>query len=345
VLLLVNVAFVTAVTIWEAYSSIKNVSALLVGFGTVALLMLFAGMIPLVGRATAGGDTRRNALYGAVPGADQDDDAGEPCQPPRTEGPSHRAATHIACTRSVTEANKGDQFHELDDSLANGHLNRDPLSVNLKKVELWLMCFVSFAVWGCGTVVSSNSTQIFQALDFSGYDRSLDSVYVSIYGVASALGRVVVGFADDALKARHMHVAHLFPIAPIINTIGIPLFFILPAKGLIVAFFACGLATGVTWGSTVLIIKNIFAPDNCGKHYNVLYVAGMLTPLVMNVALFGPLYDARSEELGMAATHTCSGYRCIDVPLFVSLALNVLAIPCAVMFVRRIVHNGGSFSR
>lgn len=330
VVLLLNVAFVTGATIYEAYRPIGE-GKFVLGGGIIVLLLIFVVMVFLVpAKGTESITSIKLELhrerYGAVEVGANDDIGG--CN---DEEKACSDRTSLRTRRIASPATTQTQ----------PQLNASPLTANIVKVEMWLMLIVSFAVWGCGTVVSSNSTQIYQALDFDGYNRSLDSVYVSIYGVASAVGRIVVGFAEGYLRKRGLHAAYLFPLAPIVNVIGIPLFFVIPAKGLILPFFLCGLATGLTWGSTVLVVKSIFAADNCGKHYNALYVAGMITPLVMNVALFGPLYDAESQKEGLNAMHLCRGASCIVVPLMLSLALNLIAVPCALLFTKRVAQNRG----
>jgi hypothetical protein len=329
-LLLVVVVFVVSLTILEAYYTIEGNWRYVMGVAMVLILLLFSAMIPLVPQ-------RRGAVAEATANATQKRKSSSSSNE-HDEFTDHRDDV-APLTSQAAFPSFPNQFHS--ERIPVESLNDKPLQRNLHMMDLKLMWLVSFAVWGTGTVVSANSSQIYQSLDFSGYTSALDSVYVSIYGVASAVGRVGVGFGDGYLKRRGRNVVRLFPIAPCINAVSIPLFFLLPAEGLIVAFFLSGLATGVTWGSTVLIIKSLFAPNNCGKHYNVLYTAGMLTPLLMNVALFGPLYDKQSQEQGRDATHTCSGSVCVQVPLLLSLVLNVAAIPCALLFARRVISNRG----
>jgi hypothetical protein len=220
-------------------------------------------------------------------------------------------------------------------------LNEAPLSRNIFTLELMLMWVVSFGVWGTTTLITGNSSQIYQSLDYDGYKETTNAVYVSIFGVASALGRVAVGALQPMLLARRRHVVTLFPIAPLINTVALPLFFLVPSGALIVPFFLCGLATGCTWGSTVLIIKSLFHHSSCGKHYNVLYTAGMLTPIVMNIALFGPVYDSHSRAQGLDALHSCRGSACVLAPMMVSLGLNVVAFCAAYVFFLRVSTRGG----
>ena len=115
---------------------------------------------------------------------------------------------------SITSVDMGDDHQQIHTTPYNGRLtttspqpstskaptlrkfelNTFALKVNLLSSPnwwfLWLQCF---CVWGVATLVSTNSSQIYYALDPSGYSDTTNAAMVSIFGVASALGRVVVG--------------------------------------------------------------------------------------------------------------------------------------------------------
>ncbi|KAG8347200.1 hypothetical protein TRVL_01980 [Trypanosoma vivax] len=211
----------------------------------------------------------------------------------------------------------------------NQALNSDSLWQNIRRLEMWLMWFVCFASWSSATLVSTNSSQLYKALDFNDYSPRVNAVYVSMYGVASALGRVVVGFTYPVVVQQGIPISLFLCIAPILNFFGLLLFLILSAKALIIPFILVGLATGFVWGGVVLVIKSLFTPQNCGKHYGVLYTAGMLSPLVFNVALFGPIYDYYSKKQGRYAERECEGRVCVWIPLAVCAAFNFIALPAA----------------
>jgi len=216
-------------------------------------------------------------------------------------------------------------------------MNSRPLVSNLCCVELWLMWVVSFAVWGAGSVVTANSSQIYQALDPTNFNEKTATVYVSVFGIANAIGRIAVGFLQRRLTHQSpSRVVYLFLIAPLVFTVDLPLFLLLPAKALILPFFLAGAAFGASWGSTVLLIKALYFPSTCGQHYNMLFTAGMVHSLVLNVGLFAPNYDRHA-----AADHVCRGTVCILMPLMVLVALNLVAVVAAFWFIVRIRHRRG----
>lgn len=221
------------------------------------------------------------------------------------------------------------------------HLNDESLWVNMRHRELWLLWFVCFGAWSAMTVVSSNSSQIYQALAYDSFSLTVNTVFVSIYGVSSAVGRIVVGFLHPRLTRRRVPISALLPLAPLLNVVGLPLFLVAPASVLFVPFFVVGLGVGFSWGSTVLIITSLFTSTNCGKHYSFLYTAGMLSPLVFNMALFGPVYDHYGELQGHGDDGSCKGVVCIVAPIVVCMALNVVALPTAFAFFKRTTARRG----
>ncbi|AIN96322.1 membrane transporter, putative [Leishmania panamensis] len=210
-------------------------------------------------------------------------------------------------------------------------LNDKSLWENVKHIELWLLWFVCFGAWSAMTVVSTNSSHIYQAMSHGSFSLTINSVFVSIYGVASALGRILVGALYPQLARRQVSESLMLLVAPILNIIGLPLFLICPARFLFVPFFVVGLAVGFSWGCTVLIATSIFT-SNSGKHYSFLYTAGMISPFIFNMALFGPIYDNYGAKQGHRNDGTCDGAICIAVPLIVCMVVNILGVPSAYVF-------------
>ncbi|KPA77119.1 putative mitochondrial hypothetical protein [Leptomonas pyrrhocoris] len=221
------------------------------------------------------------------------------------------------------------------------HLNDESLWVNVRHREVWLLWFVCFGAWSAMTVVSSNSSQIYQALAYDSFSLTVNTVFVSIYGVASAVGRIIVGCLHPRLARHRMPISVLLPLAPLLNIVGLPMFLLSPSRMLFIPFFVVGLGVGFSWGTTVLVITSLFADHNCGKHYSFLYTAGMLSPLIFNMALFGPVYDHYGERQGHVGGGSCEGVVCIAAPMIVCTAVNVIAAPLAYMFIKRTTARRG----
>lgn len=212
---------------------------------------------------------------------------------------------------------------------------------NVRTVELWILWWVSLCVWGCSTMVSSNGAQIYQSLDFTGYEKTVNGVYVSLFGIASALGRVAVGTTYPALTRRGIHVSVYLAVAPAIMASACILFVVLPSKGLPLPFFLVGFGTGMSWGATVLIITALFGSNNRGRHYSFLYLAGILTPFVFSQGLFASIYDKEAVSQGFTEKTKCRGVGCVLSSLMVVAAFNATAIVAGVVFYLRIKKNRG----
>ncbi|CBH17562.1 hypothetical protein, conserved [Trypanosoma brucei gambiense DAL972] len=251
---------------------------------------------------------------------------------PNEEG--RRAAERSNHERTVNNS-------EVVAELQGIKLNGDSLLTNILRREMWVMWYSCLAAWSSATLVSTNSTQIYKALNFDNYSSTVNVAYVSIYGVASAVGRVIVGSIHPMLVSRKIPISIFLCGAPVLNIIGLPLFIFIPKSALFLPFFIIGLATGVSWGSTILVIKSLFAPTSCGKHYAVLFTAGIVSPIIFNVGLFGPIYDHYSKKQGLWDVRECVGTVCVWIPLVVCAIVNVLALPLAVYFFLRIKKRGG----
>lgn len=236
----------------------------------------------------------------------------------------------------------GDNISSKTDALRqNIKFNSESLWHNMKRREIWLMWYVCLASWSSATLVSTNSTQIYESMSFKDYSTTVSVLLVSIYGVASAIGRIAVGMLHPFLIYKKISVLLLLCAAPALNFVGLPLFFVIPQSALVVPFFIVGLATGVSWSSTILIVKLLFAPNNCGKHYSALYTAGLVSPLIFNVALFGPIYDYHSRMQGHWDERKCEGRVCIWISLTICALVNFIAVPLSLYFFFRVTKRGG----
>lgn len=258
---------------------------------------------------------------------------------------------HVACVDVTSAAKKAVTGEEEDERtrvrvvpssiltssfeertfILNGH----SLWENMHHRDLWMLWFVCFAAWSTMTLVFSNSGQIYQSLAVDKFSLVINSVYVSLLGTGSALGRIAVGLVLPILQQRHIPLTFLLLFAPIFNVGGLLMFLVAPLSLLFLPFCLIGLATGVSWGITVLVITNLFEPNNCGKHYSMLYTAGMLSPLVFDTGMFGPIYDYYSAQQHRTEDHTCHGVVCIYIPLIVCTAINFIAVFVGYFFMIR----------
>ncbi|EPY30264.1 hypothetical protein AGDE_09531 [Angomonas deanei] len=195
VVLLVGVVYVLVVTLYENHADLSPAYRAFVGVSTVTLCLLFIGMTFLTPsyKVNVGGyrgdtqegeedmkhidaserlpveDSSSGKTYGA-----EGQVAESPVQPAEEEAPA--PSTYFFFLRQSAPI----------------VLNKAPLTANLMHREVWLLWLVCFASWSSMTLVSSNSSQVYQAVDYDHFSFYTNTVYVSIFGVASALGRVLV---------------------------------------------------------------------------------------------------------------------------------------------------------
>lgn len=218
--------------------------------------------------------------------------------------------------------------------------NEKSLWENLKKRDVWILWLSCFASWSAMTLVSSNSSQIYLSVTGGTFDNLINAVYVSVFGVGGAVGRIGVGLLQPVLERYSVPITFFSFSAPFVNVVGLPLFLLIPKALLFVPYFLVGLSSGISWGSTILIVTSLFIETNCGKHYSFLYTAGMLSPIVFNTLLFGPLYDYYGKIQNHGGS-SCVGALCILLPIGVCFFLNLLVVPTSLHFARRTVTNFG----
>ena len=103
------------------------------------------------------------------------------------------------------------QLEELEKWLGIGPVYRGkipsvttPFLKTLVSVPIvWGFFFTSFAVWGAGGLIVSNSTQIYKSLNLGDFNSSTNSLYVAVMGIASALGRVITGYVQMKIKTSN----------------------------------------------------------------------------------------------------------------------------------------------
>jgi MFS family permease len=313
-----NIAFIFAVNIWESVDPAVSPSARqAVACVSIASCLAFAAMVAAVPRQTS----RSSSVESSESGGQHEELLDE----------ETRASGRTSCGTAESRP----LFTQASDLVAK---NGRHLSDNIKKVDMWLLWLVCFCTWGAMAMVNSNSELIYRAIAGDDFTKVRNAVNVSIFGIASALGRVAVGAALPHLQARGHEVWRLTPAGPALMVLALPLFLALPAAAVAVCFFLVGLATGVAWGTIVLVITRLFSRP--GMHYNFLYTAGMLTPFAFNLGLFSPVFEAESNRQGQEDHSDCRGTGCIDVSIVVATVLNVFATAIAVVFARR--QDGGA---
>ena len=184
---------------------------------------------------------------------------------------------------------------------------------------MWSLMFMAFVSWGAGATIISNSAQILRAANDNKFDEDLNNLMTSVVGVATALGRIFVGLVDRYYyhQVRHSSAIAL-PVGPASMLVGALLIVALPARTCYfgVAFTAFGY--GLSWASTMLLVREAFEKD-IGRVYYMCSTTAVISVIAFNRGLFGTIYDDRGREQGLYPN--CSGIECVRLPMLVAIGL------------------------
>ncbi|ORC85474.1 uncharacterized protein TM35_000352180 [Trypanosoma theileri] len=199
---------------------------------------------------------------------------------------------------------------------------------NLLTPDLWILFFVGFCVEGAELVVNDNVPQIYEAIAES-FDERLNTLYVSLHGLGSGLGRILMSFYEvrtqrGAIKERTLITTSYF-VAPVLMIIEYILFLTVPPNGLAVPFFLNGFANGCYAAAIALTVRTLYSRD-VAKHYNLMSVATMLAILILNRFTFGELYDRYVDVATVGEGGKCHGRICVRDVFIIMLSLTVLGL-------------------
>ncbi len=138
------------------------------------------------------------------------------------------------------------------------------------------------------------------------------SLTVSLMGVGSALGRILIGLLDQAVLApRRLSVTILLPLSAILMVISYLIPFIMPWDSPLLwfPFFLNAASYGASWAVVLLSMRQMYAVDT-SQNYMFLFLSGA-SSLFFGRALFGPLYDHERERQHAKEGH-CLGIDCVS---------------------------------
>lgn len=326
VVLAANIVFLFSGDLYSAFRTESSAVQLLFGYGSIALVLAFAGMIALMPS-----DAALEAAALSAPLLDN-----------RSTTTTTAVVENAAQEKSVVVAVGAEAVNDDADTAVTAVVvsdrntpagctarNHRTIFHNIRYPEVWALWVVAFGAIGAVVMVVNNVPQIYAAaVGPRNMRASTPSVLVSLFGIGSALGRVVIGFASGRWPAWRFLCA-----APVINVIALPLFLI-PGEVIYLPMLLIGLGSGTSWAAIVLNIKALFQND--GQHYNYLYTAGMVAPLLLNNWLFATTYDAESRAQHQPNLGVCDGAKCIAVPICVGAAVNLIAVAASVWLNRRL---------
>ncbi|RNE96082.1 pyruvate transporter 0 [Trypanosoma rangeli] len=252
---------------------------------------------------------------------------------------THMAGIGESGAELAGEAVNGDSEEEDDKNCTNEVVSQAPqydgsFWAHLLTIDLWAMWLTCFAVWGTGTVMQMNATQIYRSKNYGDFDTRTVTLYVAIMSVGSAIGRISIGLFDIRLGAlrnmgkTNMLTTFAIPIGPVLMAVAFLLFAVLPGSALLLPFLLASIGNGIGWAVAVIGVRMMFARD-IGKHYNFMYTSGAAATIALNRFMFGEMYDAEGRKRGDSTS--CNEPGCVRNQMIILMAVNVIAIVSAVL--------------
>jgi hypothetical protein len=165
-------------------------------------------------------------------------------------------------------------------------------------VDFVAMWFMFFCLWGTTVAIYSNVYSIFYSLQDPeknfGFSSARNAVLSSCFGVGNSAGRALAGLSIPLIQGRAQPVYSLLRISPLFMIFGLMFFLVTKGIGLAIPFVITGVATGFTWGSTIVFSKKIFA--NPASAYAFFYTAGIAGIAVFNIGMFSAVYSNAADK-------------------------------------------------
>lgn len=214
--------------------------------------------------------------------------------------------------------------------------------------DFWML-FVALVVgMGAGVMVINNVAQLVKSLSDAPPEANATpalggpavplqaeaaTVYVSLLSVANCSGRMLGGFATDALAKRFAR--------PVFITCSLLLMAathaLLAVSDAFMLYFGVvlvGLAYGSMWAMVPSVISELFGLKHFASNYTVASTAPSLGSLLLSAQLAARVYDSHARVYEDGNTE-CYGHQCYRATfVFISLACLLAALLCAAVVVR-----------
>ncbi|MCO5568753.1 hypothetical protein L7F22_022453 [Adiantum nelumboides] len=179
--------------------------------------------------------------------------------------------------------------------------------------DMWILFITTTCGQGAGLAAIGNIGQIGESL---GYTRASISTLVSLMNIWTFLGRLLAGFASEALmKKKGIPRTLAFTISILVGCVGM-LLIAMPKKGsLYGASVIVGLSFGVQGTLFSAIMSELFGLKYYATLFNLGSLAGPLGSYLLNVRVAGYFYDRQAALQGGGLT--CVGPHCFDTAFFI----------------------------
>jgi len=190
------------------------------------------------------------------------------------------------------------------------------VSSMLKTLDFWVLFVTCVLLVGAQIMFSNNLAQLTTSLN---QDVSADSaVYVTLFSVFSAFGRVLVGFGSEVMKETVYR-----PWWVCVSSIAscLSCLFVLLGKDFLAPASACmGFGVGSIFALTAVVVGELFGPSQIAVKYSCIFAACLFGSVLFGSLLAPLVYDAEAHVQG---TDVCLGEGCFRTT-FIATALSSL---------------------
>ncbi|EKF33033.1 hypothetical protein MOQ_003107 [Trypanosoma cruzi marinkellei] len=209
--------------------------------------------------------------------------------------------------------------------------------LSLTYVDLWLLFYTVFAVWGVGITLTANwNIRLMVGSVFKGLDYQTYVLFATLAGISTALGRVAIGGYEVLLlyigkrRGVMLPATIAFPLPSVMLSLALIFYLSFPGNySLLVVYIIAAIAYGFSTSMTIYVIGIIFKRD-IGMHYGFCFLGAALGIVLLYRVLLFHVYDHHKLVLPPSfhkdTKGVCVGRECLQKTLIVYLILVFLSI-------------------
>lgn len=176
------------------------------------------------------------------------------------------------------------------------------------------------------------SSIVLQLFHIKASGCCLQVVFVSLFSVASAGGRLLMGFIPESrLHSRGTPRTLFLVYSAAMMTLAFVWCAYARLNDLYVLSILIGGGFGAHWSLTPAIVADLFGLRHFGSNYTAVQLSPAFSTYFLASKLVGYVYDKEAAKQGheRGADHTCHGNACFQLSFLVVAAFGVLSTCCA----------------
>ena len=218
----------------------------------------------------------------------------------------------------------------------------EQVSLALRTVEFWCLCFSQAAGIGCGLAVLNNYAQLTQALSCTYAPGAADlackygglgaqdpaTAFVKLFSIFNCLGRMISGYVSQRYLAEQGVARPLFLF--IASALTCCVCFVSAFASVDTLFISAvlgGFAFGCHWCLTPTILSELFGMGSFATIYQTMSCFPAVSSILMVSLLSGKLYDRHSQPVRVSgvARDVCLGPACFRLTYLICCGVALAA--------------------